>query len=72
MTRDKNGIDIALLCPTEDPQRPLRETYHAASEAELKQKAPTLYRLHEALLRSLNSDDGMRDWWRQFGPEPRE
>jgi hypothetical protein len=73
MRRDPNGIDITLLCPGDDAGGPpLKETYHAASEAELKRTTPTAYQIHEALLLSLNPDDGMRAWWRQFNPEPAE
>lgn len=73
MSRGRGGIDIAFTCP--DPSGApgsVTESHHAASEAELRQALPTLYRVHEALLSNLDPGGGMRGWWRQFGPEPAE
>ena len=71
MRRDKSGIAIALTAIVRGEAK--SEQYRVTSEAELKEKYPKLFEVHEALVRSLSppeEPEGMRVWWRQFAPPP--
>lgn len=68
MHRDRTGISITIAAFVAGNRK--TEQYKVSSEAELEEKYPKLYEVHEALLKSLNPNDGMRGWWRQFAPRP--